>query len=377
MTGSLSQKHGKYYVIIRIPDSQGILKQKWINTGISIDGNNKRKAKQRMNEIISEYERDKCLYSDSVSFIDWFNNWMIQKKNEVRVNTFEGYQIFADKHIIPYFLTIKLSLKEVTGMHIQAYYNTKYKDGLSGNTIKKHSVLLRGAFDSAVKNSLIAYNPVDRATPPRSEKYIGQAYTRKQANMLLEAIDNEPLKPAIILGMFYGLRRSEVLGLRWRDIDFLKNTIQIRNTVVKMKTVIEKEQTKSRSSKRVLYIIPDTRDYFINLKEEQQKNQELFGDSYVENDHVCAWPDGRSFYPDYISQKFSKILKANDLPHIRFHELRHTAGSLLLEQGLSAKQIQEYLGHEQVSTTLDIYGHLSLEGKQEASRVMNGLLQMC
>ena len=190
-------------------------------------------------------------------------------------------------------------------------------------------------------------------------------------------IDKEPLKPAIILGMFYGLRRSEVLGLRWRDIDFHKNTIQIRNTVVKMKTVIEKEQTKSRSSKRILYIIPDTRDYFISLKEEQQKNQELFGNSYIENDHVCTWPDGRSFYPDYISQKFSKILKANDLPHIRFHELRHTAGSLLLEQGLSAKQIQEYLGHEQISTTLDIYGHLSLEGKQEASRVMSGLLQMC
>ena len=376
MTGSLSQKNGKYYVVVRIPDVTGALKQKWIGTGISSAGNNKRLANQRKREILAELEREKSTFESNIPFIEWFSQWMEQKKNEVRLSTYEGYQYYANKHIIPYFAKLQLSLGKVTGQHIQSYYNEKRKLGLSGNTIKKHSVLLRGAFDAAIKSSLIDYSPVDRAKLPRIEKHVGNAYTVEQANQLLKVANDEPLMPAIVLGVFYGLRRSEVLGLRWRDIDFEACTIRIRNTVVRMKTTIESEQTKSRASNRTLFIIPETRDYLIGLKQEQDDLRKLLGDSYLNDDRVCVWPDGRAFSPAYISQSFSRILESNNLPHIRFHELRHTAGSLLLGSGLSVKQIQEYLGHDEIRTTLDIYGHLSIEGKQEASKVMGGLLKL-
>ena len=170
------------------------------------------------------------------------------------------------------------------------------------------------------------------------------------------------------------MRRSEVLGLRWQDINFKDDTILICNTVVRTKTIIESEQTKSNSSNRTLYIIPETKGYLLGLKKRQDEYRKLMGDSYHENDHVCIWEDGRKFKPNYPSMRLKKILIANDLPPIRFHDLRHTAGSLLLSKGLSVKQIQEYLGHERVSTTLDIYGHLSLEGKKESSLVMGGML---
>ena len=165
-----------------------------------------------------------------------------------------------------------------------------------------------------------------------------------------------------------------MLGLRWRDVDFDADTISIRNTVVKVKTLIEDEKTKSRASNRTLYIIPETKDYLLGLQRRQDENRSLLGAAYNDNDHVCVWDNGDPFKPNYLSRRFGEILEKYGLPKIRFHELRHTAGSLLLNKGLSAKQIQEYLGHEQVSTTLDIYGHLSVEGKKEAAQAIGGLL---
>jgi integrase len=245
---------------------------------------------------------------------------------------------------------------------------------LSANTIKKHSVILRGALEEALKKNLIAFNPVDRATLPTCERFTGKAYSVEQANHLLKVVENNPIKPAIILGLFYGLRRSEILGLRWRDIDFNADTIIIRNTVVQVKTLIEHERTKSRASKRTLYIIPETRDYLLRLKQHQEENRKLLGAAYMVNDHVYARVNGTQIKPDYLSQSFARLLKKHNMPKIRFHELRHTAGSLLLNKGLSIKQIQEYLGHEQISTTLDIYGHLSVEGKKEAANTIGGIL---
>ena len=379
VTGSLQAKAETYYAVFRIPDNAGRIKQKWISTGIEVTRNNKRQANARLREIIIEVDQQKLVYTNEIKFVDWLNKWMEQKKNEIRLNSYEGYESYVEQHIIPYFEPLNLTLRDVSAIHIQDYYNTKKAGSkkakaLSSNTIKKHNTILRGALLDAVRKNIIPFNPTERATLPPPVRYKGKAYTLEQANMLLRAIKDDPVKPAIILGLFYGLRRSEVLGLRWQDIDFKNDTIFICNTVVRTKTIIESEQTKSDSSNRTLYIVPETKDYLLGLKKQQKEYRRLMGDSYHENNHVCVWEDGRKFRPNYPSMRLKKILKANNLPQIRFHDLRHTAGSLLLSQGLSVKQIQEYLGHERVSTTLDIYGHLSIEGKKESSVIMGGML---
>ena len=376
MTGSLQTKGGTYYAVVRIPDDTGVEKQKWISTGVRTKGNNKKEANRRLREIVTELEQMKVIYSGDIPFLDWVDKWMEQKRNEVRLVTYEGYESYLETHIKPFFKPYKLTLKAVTPQHIQDYFNKKKKAGLSADSIKKHNVVIRGALQDAMKKNLIPYNPADRATLPAKEKFVGKAYTAEQANTLLQVIGDDPMKPAIILGLFYGLRRSEVLGLRWRDIDFQAGTIRICNTVVKMKTRVEAEQTKSRASNRTLYIIPETKEYLLNLKQLQEERRLLLGNAYHDSDNVCVWGDGRPLSTDYITQRFPQILNKHGLPRIRFHELRHTAGSLLLEKGLSAKQIQEYLGHEKVSTTLDIYGHLSAEGKKEAAVTIGGLLSL-
>lgn len=380
MTGSLQIRNGKYYVVSRIPDSTGKIKQKWIQTGLP-ETAGKRKAQQSLRRILEELETKKIVYSEDTLFLDWIWKWLDQKKNEVRLNSYEAYELYVTLHIEPYFKPLGLTLNSLTPQHLQDYYNLKLKGiggnkKLSPNSIAKHHVVIHGALQEAMKKNLIPYNQADRVTLPPKQEFTGKAYTVEQANKLMALLDTEPLKSTVVLGLFYGLRRSEVCGLRWQDIDFGSGTLIIRNTVVRTKTLIEHEKTKNRKSKRTMILIPETIQYLKRLRAQQAENKLLLGREYQSNDHVCVWPDGKPVSPDYVSHAFRDFLLKNDLPLIRFHELRHTAGSLLLDKGLSIKQIQEYLGHTKAATTLDIYGHLSIEGKKEAAQTLDGLLDI-
>ena len=386
MTGSLQIKKAIYYAVIRLADDSGKLKQKWISTNIRVTGNNKRKAETRFREILVELDLQKVVYTAEIPLLDWIDKWMEQKKNEVRLNTYESYESVVKNYIYPFFKPLNLTLNKLTPQHIQDFINRLKKpgvfngklrkSGLSSNSVHNITVIIRCALQDAFKKNMIAYNPVDRTTLPKKDKFVSKFYTAEQANDLLRAIDDEPIRPAIILGLLFGLRRSEAVGLRWQDVDFKLGAIHIRNTVVRSKTVLEEEHTKSMASKRTLYFVPGTEEFFLKLKQQQAQNRAILKEAYAKSDHVCVWDDGRPISPDYVTQRFAIILLKNNFPHIRFHELRHTAGSLLLEGGASAKQLQEFLGHEQVSTSLNIYAHLSEEGKKETSKTIGKVLKL-
>ncbi|MDE7262822.1 MAG: site-specific integrase, partial [Oscillospiraceae bacterium] len=294
------------------------------------------------------------------------------------LNTWESYQFYLEKHIRPYFSPKKLTLRKLTPQHLQEYYNAKLRDGQSVCTLKKHNAIIHGALQEAVKKRLLTFNPADQVTFPRQNKqyrFHGTAYTAEQAVQLLEAFRDDVLEPAVVLGLCYGLRKSEALGLRWSDIDFEGGTLTVQNTVTRMKTLIEHEQTKSAASKRVLYLMPDTITYLRQLRHQQEENHRFLSEGYTISDHICVWPDGHPVSPDYVSQHFKKVLLKNNLDPIRFHDLRHTAGSLLMNNGASVKQVQEFLGHEKASTTLDIYTHIDTEAKQRTAFSMEQALK--
>lgn len=182
--------------------------------------------------------------------------------------------------------------------------------------------------------------------------------------------------PAVILGLYYGLRRSEVLGLRWQDINFEEGTMKIRNTVVRTKTLIEREHTKSEKSRQTIPLVPETIPYLKSLKvaHDEFESKCLGGYDPDPIGHVCTGCKGKPFTPDYVSHTFKRMLEKHKLPPLRFHKLRHTAGSLLIANGVSVKQVSDYLGHERVSTTLDIYAHVDFEGKKATSQMMGALL---
>lgn len=380
VTGSLQNRNGIYYMMVRVPDEYGIFKQRSKTTKIKVEGRNKRET--QLNKIeagkmlakwIEELSSGRGLGRDK-PFIFYIEEWMERKKRRVRLNTYEAYQSYYDNHIKLYFEPKKLKISEVTPRIIQKYVDQKEKEGLSPNSINKHLVVLNGVFKEAIAFQETSYNPCIGVTISKAEPFHGSAYEPETAQTLLNLVKGDPIEPAVYLGLYLGLRRSEVAGLRWKDIDFDNNLVHIRNTVVKFKTLSEQEKTKTRSSKRDLYLPTGLKRYLLDLRVKTEFNKRFLGAGYHDGEHVCQWPDGKAYAPDYITHRFRKVLEANDLPVIRFHDLRHTAGSILINGGHSVKQVQEFLGHEKASTTLDIYTHLSIDNKQDTAQKMDQLL---
>jgi len=378
MTGSLQKKNNTYYAVIRVLDGTGKTKQKWVNTGVAVTGNTKREANRRLFEILVELEAEMQKPNPfcDILFMDWLETWLEQKKNEVRLCTWETYRRHSDQHVIPYFTPLKLKLTEVSPQHIQGFYNQKIKEGLSPSSVKCYSKVLHGALREAYRKELIHGNPADRATRPAMQRFEGKAYTPEQAQKLLDVVTGKSLEAVVKLALFYGLRRSEAIGLRWRDVNFEENTIRICNTIVQQKSIVEQELTKSKASRRTLHLPAEMKTYLQGLKRAQDERRRIMGSAYHSGDYVCAQEDGTPYRPSYVTIRFKEILQQNKLPHIRFHDLRHTAGTILMERGMMAMQISKFLGHEKVATTLDIYGHLSLEGKKETAETMGNILKL-
>lgn len=165
--------------------------------------------------------------------------------------------------------------------------------------------------------------------------------------------------------VLYGLRRSEALGLKWDSVDFENKTVTIKHTVVRFSDVIEKDRTKTASSYRTYPLPEEIEQIFLQQREKEKLGRKTYGELYEENDYIFKWDYGRMYNPDFITRKFSKLLKANDLPHIRFHDLRHSCASLLISKGFTLKDIQEWLGHADIETTANIYAHLDQERKNK------------
>ena len=378
MTGSLQKKGNTYYAVVRVPDGEGRTKQKWVSTGVKATGNTKREANRRLKEIMAEIEveTERAEPCPDILFVDWLETWLEQRKLEVRLGSWEVYRRYANCHVIPYFEPLELKLAEVTPQHIQDFYNLKLKAGQSTSSVRSYGKLLNGSLRDAHWKGLIPSNPTERAPRPPKKKSIGKAYTVKQAQALLDVISGRSIEAVVKLALFYGLRRSEVLGLRWRDVDLEANTILICNTLVQQDTIIEQEVTKTRASHRTLHIPADMKAYLQELKQTQDERRKQMGRAYHPGDYVCTSEDGSPFMPNYITAQFRRILEQEGLPIIRFHDLRHTAASLLIEKGVMLVQVSKFLGHEKISTTVDIYGHLSAEGKKETAEAMDGLLML-
>lgn len=192
---------------------------------------------------------------------------------------------------------------------------------------------------------------------------------------LLEVSANTPIESAVRLAVFYGLRRGEIGGLRWQCVDLENRLIHITHTKVRAGSEVFQDTTKTLSSRRTLPIDDDMYKYLVSLKERQSQNKEFFGKAYIDEDFVCCWDNGEPLKVDYISHAFSELLKENNFPRIRFHDLRHSCATLLLNQGIDLKIIQEYVGHSTISTTANLYLHPDIEVKKKAVNVMSNALK--
>lgn len=218
---------------------------------------------------------------------------------------------------------------------------------------------------------LIGSNPSLSTELPKVNKFKGKVYNIEQINRLIEISKNEPIGIAIMLDSGLGLRRGEVCGLRWEHIDFKKGIVKIINTRTKNTGKEIEKETKTDKSNRILPLSNYLQYYLEKLERKQQKMKLICGKGYNNSKYICCWDDGRPVKPDYISQRFKAIVDGNNLPSIRFHDLRHTNATLLLGNNINMKLLSDWLGHSTISTTMDIYAHVTNEMKKEVANNMD------
>ena len=350
--------------------------QTWVSTGLSVTGN-EGKARQLMLDMLCEKPEQAAppdmLFSDAV------RRWLEDVRHRVDEVTYQGYEVQAQAHILPYFDDLQIRLCDIDGETLQTYINVKAKfgrsdghDGLSAVSLRQHKNVLNQTLKLAQRDGLIQTNPADLVVMPHAAQFTGTFYTEAEMRDLLTAVKNERLYPIIYVTALYGLRRSEVLGLKWDSINFAMQTLTIRHTVARVTKVVEKNKTKNASSFRSFPLTDDAVRLFKILLQQEQYYRNHYGKDYIDNDYVFTWEDGHPYSPDYVSHTFHKLLKKYDLPHIRFHDLRHTCASMLLSEGYGLKDVQEWLGHSDIKMTANIYGHLDIRRKRS---IANGLEQ--
>ena len=206
--------------------------------------------------------------------------------------------------------------------------------------------------------------PKNIERPRRIESF----YSADECKKLLEVTEGTALHDIVLLTFLYGLRRSEVMGLRFQDIDFESGTITIQHTRVLKKTVVSKDKTKNASSNRIYPLLDDVKEVLLKIKKQKEYYRSVFGNTYYESDYVFTTEQGKPYYPSYPSHRLAHYIDKYELPHIRFHDLRHSCASYLLSKGWSMKSISEWLGHSEISTTMNIYAHVDLSQKRKLAK---------
>ena len=373
ISASLVDDRGTWTVKGRVYDpATGKTRQRTKSTGFKVKDSTKRKAETIMQEIVGEWRTEIKGIQRTVSppFSVYLQKFIERKRNlRIKENTIKSYQVYIDVHIKPKLGGIPI--QEIELKDLEAFY-AEYLKTHTVNSARKVNVVISGAFREAIRAGEIQINLADKdhLDFPKAEKYKGSAYTEEEVAMLFEAAKEagEPIMAAIVLGLCYGLRRSEVCGLRWKDIDFKNETLTVENTVVSNGELwIEAEDTKTNSSFRKLYLSEMTVPYLKALKESQDK-------AGIELDKVCVFPNGQQVRPDYISAKTKKVMQRTGLRIIRFHDLRHTAATLLAPY-VSPQQLRAFLGHNDKSVTYGVYAHLMDNERRATAEIMNAILK--
>lgn len=392
ITGCLQKKNGYYYAVLYLK-VDGKRKTKWIATKLPVSTTSERKAQKALDEIRMQYELQEKSKQETtaasvseyapeaqVLFVDYMKKWLDSIQPSIATATYQSYSFMMKARVIPYFTASAVQLGALTPQDIENFYQSILNDGYTTNTVIHYHAIIRKALQSAVKKDILAKNPADQADRPKKNVYHGSFYSEEEILDLFHAVAGDPLELCVKIAAYYGLRRSETLGLRWDAVDFGKKTISISHKVIEANVggkfvPLGEDVLKTKSSFRTLPLIPVVETLLLDAKERQEKNRNLFRDSYCRDylDYICVDECGKILRPNFVTEHFRWVLRKYGLRKIRFHDLRHTCASLLLSSGIPMKQIQLWLGHSTFSTTADIYAHLDFSAQEQSAAAMSGM----
>ena len=330
VSGTLALKNGYYYAVLSYQDAAGKRHQKWVSTGLPQKGN-KRRAEQELIRIRSEFEIPRVAgeLSSNMLFADYLDQWLEIVRARIKPATFGSYQGMVKSTIGPYFRKKELTLKELEARHIQQFYTEKLKTVTPNSVIHYHAVIYQ-ALKYAMKTDMVPQNVAMKVDRPRKNSFQPTFLDAEQMQKLFEIVKGTRLELPVLVAAFYGLRRGEVLGLKWDAIDFNRGTLTIKRTVTEatidgtMK-IIEQDSAKTKSSLRTLPLVGSFRDYFQKVKEAQELNKKVCGNcyNYDYDGYVFVNELGERMRPNYLTEYFPKYIAKHGMPKMRFHDLRH------------------------------------------------------
>ena len=404
-------KNGKQYVVFDYKDSEGKRKRKWVTTGLS-EKCTKKALKEAVDEIVEEFDvqfrtgelgKPKKAQSVPVSEVrepyavmaetpeskmtmgEYVDEWLTAMRPNLARTTYQTYKN-ANKRFVEY-LDIhypNITLGELRHNHVQEFLNHKLNEGCKGSCAKQYYLSIHSCFAYAVKMEYITVHPMNKLVVPRADKYESAFYNKYELNQLFEVFKGDRIELVVHIAAYYGLRRSEVLGLRWDAVDFTNKTISIQRKVVSdydengHRKLFVETRLKTNSTRRTLPLIPHIEKMLLEKKELEAHFKKVCGKSYDTEfeGFICRDNFGKLLSPEYVTGRFHYVITKHGLRHLRFHDLRHSCASLLLANDVPMKAIQEWLGHSNYSITANLYSHLEYNAKvisaETIARVLDG-----
>ncbi len=387
MTDCIKEKGGYLYVIFTYCDPKDKQwKHKWVSTGIKAKGN-KKLVMAQLDEYRKAYaylESDEK--EEDVYFLSYMKVWHEKRKADIALNSWESYDAAIKKHIIPYFEEKNYRLDEITSKIVYEFYeylgekgNRVTGEGLSTASIKKVASAMHLCLKTALLKGMIPFNPtVDIPIPKRTGKkqHKHVCTTQEEAQTLLNAFKDSPIKLIVYMCLFYGLRKSEVIGLKWKYVDFENNSFLIKEVITKHITVIEKETPKTEESEGTYELLPDFKDMLLAIKAEQEENRRLLGGAYHDSGYVFCKADGTYYRPDCVYRIFVRTLEKAGLTRMRVHDLRHSSASVLFDLGWDIEKIKSWLRHRDIETTSNIYTHYNRKHIKKLAEELKDLYEI-
>jgi len=339
----------------------GKRKQQWI----SIKGT-KKDAEKRLAELLHQLDNGIFSKPGKTTLADYLRQWL---KDYCRANlsprTAEGYESIVQCHLIPSLGQIPLT--QLKPEHLQHVYSDKLSAGLSHRTIRYIHVTLRKALHDAVRLGIIVRNPVDAVKPPRIQRPEMRTMNESDIHIFLEFAKSTPYYALFYLAIFTGMRRSELLALRWSDVDLILCQLSVTRALHQLQDgSLIFRQPKTAKGRRSISLSPSTTILLREHREQQEEMRQNLGLPLTEDDLVFCHADGKPLLPNSVSHAWTKLANRTGLQGIRLHDARHTHASLMLKQGVHPKIVQERLGHASIQITLDTYSHVA-PGLQQAA----------
>ncbi len=350
----------------RVDPSTG--KRRWATKG---GFPTKKSARTALNAALTDADNGRVVRRSKVDLGEYLDGWLDGVEMDVKPTTAAGYRRAVRT------LTQRLGqvrIQDLTPLEVERMYRSLIKDGLASKTVRNTHGVLRRALADAERLGLIVRNPAATARPPSVERKEQTTWTPQELNTFFESTRGHRLFASFVLSATTGVRRGELLGLRWREVDLDAGRLAIVRTITTVDGHPIEASTKTNRSRRRISLDAVTVEVLRSHRQRQEAERRIAGSLWQDTDLVFTREDGSALHPDRYTRLFSRLVRAAGVPKIRLHDLRHTHATLALEAGVHPKVVSERLGHATVGITLDLYSHVSPTLDEAAAETIAAML---